>query len=305
MIFSFFLVGCDSVGGKESDTFTLTALDAGDANAKEKKIQLNIYSFIFTGGTWSSMPGPWPKRLKAQWRVEGEEGWREQELDLPPKPLTRSGKVSQNPHLCLGFFADRIVVYVDGGSCNNAAYFESRPPHKEFEYQSRLALEKALADGVPPARIVAQPTEGFFEEEKPKRKQETVQITKEELPDIPKCTARDDCVKLGIAENAVFAETCGKVFPDYREGMQKAFSEWTALKLDIPGLEEILKPDNALRQKLRQRIEAYLTSAPKFEADIECSGRYQMMLSQEPKLISDAAGIREMMLLDYYRRRSP
>jgi hypothetical protein len=111
----------------------------------------------------------------------------------------------------------------------------------------------------------------------------------------------DAAVRKVIAETAVFVEECGKVFPDAKPRLDAAFADWVVLKLPIPGVADVVRADSPERLALSRSIGPYLQRIPGHEKEIECSGRYQVLLSKEPQLGGDSAPL-PPNVLDRYRK---
>lgn len=116
----------------------------------------------------------------------------------------------------------------------------------------------------------------------------------------PACEADlDACVRFGIAENAAFIDECGKLYPKAKNAMDNAFRNWPVLKLPIPQLEEVATPNSALRASLAEKIGPYLRAIPTHERQIECDGRFRMMLQPKPVLKADSVVLPDDALKKY------
>jgi hypothetical protein len=116
----------------------------------------------------------------------------------------------------------------------------------------------------------------------------------------PECAADlDACVRYGIAENAAFIDECGKIYPKAKTALDAAFRNWPVLKLPIPRLEEVALADSPLRLSLGQKIGPYLRAIPVHERQIECDGRFQMMLAKKPILKADSVVLPDDALNNY------
>ena len=116
----------------------------------------------------------------------------------------------------------------------------------------------------------------------------------------PRVSDVDAAVRRVVVETAVFVEECGKVFPGSRASLDAAFANWVVLSLPIPGLATVLKADSPERLELTRVIAPYLRRIPAHEKDIECAGRYEMLVSKEPTLRGDSADL-PPNVLDRYR----
>jgi hypothetical protein len=109
----------------------------------------------------------------------------------------------------------------------------------------------------------------------------------------------DACVRHGIAENAAFIDECGKIYPKARTALDSAFRNWPVLKLPIPRLEEVAAVDSPLRLSLGEKIGPYLRAIPVHERQIECDGRFQMMLARKAILKADSVVLPDDALKQY------
>jgi len=111
----------------------------------------------------------------------------------------------------------------------------------------------------------------------------------------------DARVRRVVTETAVFIEECGAIFPGNKATLDAAFANWSVLKLPIPTLAEALRSDSPDRTELTKLIGPYLRRIPAEERGIECSGRYEVLLSNQPQLVGDSASLPQNVL-DRYKR---
>jgi hypothetical protein len=113
------------------------------------------------------------------------------------------------------------------------------------------------------------------------------------------CKDSDVCINKAILDVLSFVDGCSIVFPPAKEPLKVALAQWPVLKLKIPGLQETLRMDNPARTERTKEVLSYLKRIPKYEADIECSGRYEMMMSKNPALLSDWVHLSPNALIRY------
>lgn len=116
-----------------------------------------------------------------------------------------------------------------------------------------------------------------------------------------RCDDTDVCVNLAILDVLSFVDGCSVVFPQAKGPLEAALAQWPVLKLNIPGLQETLSAGNPERAERTKEVLKYLKHIPTYEADIECSGRWEMMTSKDPRLVSDWARL-PPSTLNRYRR---
>jgi hypothetical protein len=95
------------------------------------------------------------------------------------------------------------------------------------------------------------------------------------------------CIGRAAAETAVFVEECARTYPDSKADLEAALAQWNLRKLQIPGVEEAMKPDSLERMALRKKVSAYMKSVSSYTREIECVGRMAMLKSKQPKLRAD------------------
>jgi Ankyrin repeats (many copies) len=105
-------------------------------------------------------------------------------------------------------------------------------------------------------------------------------------------------VKL-VVETAVFVDECGDRFPLSKEQLDDAFSHWVVLRLPIPGMAEALQRDNAERRKMELLVGPYLKRIPGDEKEIECLGRYEVLVNPRPTVRGDSANVPANVLARY------
>ena len=131
-----------------------------------------------------------------------------------------------------------------------------------------------------------------------------VQVTPNQSVPAPtslESTDIDAAVRKVIAEMAVFVDECGVLFPEDKSTLDAAFANWVVLKLPIPNLATALDPGNSDRVELARLIGPYLRQIPGQEKEIECGGRYEMLISEEPWLGGDSAKLPPDVLERYVR----
>lgn len=111
----------------------------------------------------------------------------------------------------------------------------------------------------------------------------------------------DAAVRMVITETAVFVDECGLQFPEHKAMLDSAFANWAVLKLPIPDLAIALDPSSPDRVEFARAIGPYLRRIPPIEQEIECSVRYQMLISEEPQLGGDSARLPPDVLERYAR----
>ncbi|WP_171090332.1 ankyrin repeat domain-containing protein [Usitatibacter rugosus] len=102
-----------------------------------------------------------------------------------------------------------------------------------------------------------------------------------------------------VVETAVFMDVCGDQFPVSKADLDKAFAGWVVLRLPIPGLADVLRRDSAERRAMEAAIGPYFKRIPGHEKEIECSGRYKMLVQSRPTLEGDAAEVPKDVLDRY------
>ena len=118
----------------------------------------------------------------------------------------------------------------------------------------------------------------------------------------PDCTTdREACIRLAAAETAAFIDECGKTYPESKADFDAALARWSLRKLQIPGVEDALKPGSADRVALRKKAATYMKSVGDYEREIECSSRMATLKSREPKLRADSVRLPKDPLEPYIK----
>ena len=99
----------------------------------------------------------------------------------------------------------------------------------------------------------------------------------------------DECARTLVAETAGFITECGRAYPAAQELFDKAFKNWPVLKLQIPGLQEVIDPASPMHEKWSINAADYLKTLAPDKRAAECSGRLATLTTREPSLTGSSA----------------